>query len=42
MKMDIQIINLKEKLSAFNEYWIPEIVGELNNQFVEIAIRPDS
>ncbi|OSY89573.1 mannose-6-phosphate isomerase [Tenacibaculum holothuriorum] len=30
-------INLQSKLSTFNEYWTPKIVGELNNQFVKVA-----
>lgn len=35
--MDIQKVNLKEKLKAFTEYWSPKVVGELNNQLVKIA-----
>jgi mannose-6-phosphate isomerase-like protein (cupin superfamily) len=30
-------INLKEKLSLFNEHWTPKIVGELNGQQVKLA-----
>jgi mannose-6-phosphate isomerase-like protein (cupin superfamily) len=30
-------INLKEKLSLFNEHWTPKIVGELNGQYVKLA-----
>lgn len=35
--MEINKINLESKLETFDEYWIPKIVGELNNQFVKIA-----
>lgn len=30
-------INLKDKLSLFNEHWTPKIVGELNGQQVKLA-----
>ena len=30
-------VNLDEKLSLFNEYWSPKIVGELNGQLVKLA-----
>lgn len=32
-----QIVNLKEKLALFNEYWSPRIVGKLNGQLVKLA-----
>ena len=35
--MSIEKVNLSEKLNQVDEYWIPKIVGELNNQFVKIA-----
>lgn len=35
--MEIQKVNLVSKLSTFNEYWTPKIIGELNNQLVKIA-----
>jgi len=35
--MKIKKVNIKSKLSTFNEYWTPKIVGELNNQFVKVA-----
>lgn len=35
--MEINKINLKEKLDTFNDHWHPRIVGELNNQMVKIA-----
>jgi len=30
-------INIAQKLSLFNEYWNPKIVGELNNQQVKLV-----
>jgi mannose-6-phosphate isomerase-like protein (cupin superfamily) len=30
-------VNLTQKLSLFDEYWSPKIVGELNGQVVKIA-----
>ena len=30
-------INLSQKLSLFNDYWNPRIIGELNGQFVKLA-----
>jgi mannose-6-phosphate isomerase-like protein (cupin superfamily) len=33
----INKVNLNSKLSSFNDYWTPKIVGELNNQYVKIA-----
>jgi mannose-6-phosphate isomerase-like protein (cupin superfamily) len=30
-------VNLAEKLSLFDEYWSPQIVGELNGQQVKLA-----
>ena len=35
--MNINKVNLNEKLQTFTEHWSPKIVGELNNQFVKIA-----
>ena len=35
--MEIQKVNLKDKLSSFDEFWTPKIVGELNSQFVKLA-----
>ena len=35
--MTIKTINLKSKFDAFNEYWSPKIVGELNGQLVKVA-----
>ncbi|MDH3458454.1 MAG: cupin domain-containing protein [Gemmatimonadota bacterium] len=33
----MDVINLREKLSSFDEYWSPRIVGELNGQYVKLA-----
>ncbi len=30
-------VNLAEKLSRFDEYWSPRIVGELNDSYVKLA-----
>lgn len=33
----MQKINLKNKLSLFNDYWSPRIVGDLNDSHVKLA-----
>jgi len=33
----IKVVNIKDKLSLFKEYWNPKIVGELNNHKVQVA-----
>jgi len=35
--MEINKVNLNDKLNTFSEHWSPKIVGELNNQHVKIA-----
>ena len=30
-------VNINQRLSLFNEYWSPKIVGELNGQYVKLA-----
>jgi len=35
--MNIQKINLEEKLNSFSEHWSPKIVAELNHQLVKVA-----
>jgi mannose-6-phosphate isomerase-like protein (cupin superfamily) len=30
-------INIAEKLSCFNDYWNPRIVGELNGQYIKLV-----
>ena len=33
----MQVINLNEKFSLFNETWSPKLVGELNGQHIKLA-----
>ncbi len=33
----MDIVDLKEKFSLFDEYWKPKIAGELNGQYVKLA-----
>ena len=33
----MNIVDLKEKFSLFNEFWSPKIAGELNGQYVKLA-----
>lgn len=33
----IEKINLTDKLSRFQDYWNPKIIGELNGQFVKLV-----
>ena len=33
----VKVVNIKDKLSLFKEYWNPKTVGELNNHKVQIA-----
>ena len=33
----IEKININEKLSLFDDYWNPRVVGELNAQYVKLA-----
>lgn len=33
----MNIIDIEEKLSQFEEYWSPKVVGELNGQLVKLA-----
>ncbi|MEJ2584318.1 MAG: cupin domain-containing protein [Robiginitalea sp.] len=35
--METKKINLSEKFDAFDDYWNPRIVGELNGQLVKVA-----
>jgi len=35
--MNMKKINISEKLSLFNDFWNPRIVGELNGQQVKLA-----
>ncbi len=36
-KLEVKVINIKQKLSIFEEYWSPKIVGELNDQKVQVV-----
>src|SRR6266545_5911559 len=33
----MQKINLIQKLSSFNDYWNPRIIGDLNGQYVKLV-----
>lgn len=33
----IQVINIKDKLKLFHDYWNPKIVGQLNNHEIKVA-----
>ncbi len=33
----MNIIDIEEKLSLFDDFWSPKIVGELNGQYVKLA-----
>jgi mannose-6-phosphate isomerase-like protein (cupin superfamily) len=35
--MEIEKINLEDKLAKVHEYWKPKIVGELNDSYVKIV-----
>ena len=35
--MNLESINIQDKLSQFSDHWNPRIVGELNGQHVKIA-----
>jgi mannose-6-phosphate isomerase-like protein (cupin superfamily) len=35
--MNIEKVNVADKLTSFKEYWSPKIVGELNQQLVKVA-----
>ena len=35
--MEIQKINISQKLSMFTDHWNPRIIGELNGQAVKLA-----
>ncbi len=36
-KINMEKINLAEKLQLFNEYWSPKIIGEINDSYVKVA-----
>jgi mannose-6-phosphate isomerase-like protein (cupin superfamily) len=33
----MSVVNLQEKLSRFEDYWNPRIVGELNDSYIKVA-----
>jgi len=35
--MEIEKVNLEEKLGLFSAHWSPKVIGELNGQLVKIA-----
>lgn len=35
--MEIQVVNMREKLSRFSEYWDPKIIGEINDTYVKLV-----
>ncbi len=40
MKTDssqVKVVNIKEKLSLFTEYWNPKIVGEMNDHKIQVV-----
>lgn len=37
ISMEIQKVNIAEKLNLFSDHWNPRIVGELNGQHVKLA-----
>jgi mannose-6-phosphate isomerase-like protein (cupin superfamily) len=32
-----EVVNLGQKLSTFDEPWVPKVVGELNGQYVKVV-----
>jgi len=36
-RSSIQKVNLNAKLTLFNDYWSPKIIGELNDSYVKLA-----
>lgn len=34
---EVKVVNIKEKLSLFKEFWNPKIVGELNDHKVQVV-----
>lgn len=33
----MSVVNIAQKLSLFNEYWSPKIIGEFNNQKIQVV-----
>lgn len=34
---EVKVVNIKKKLSLFKKYWSPKIVGEFNDQKVQVV-----
>jgi mannose-6-phosphate isomerase-like protein (cupin superfamily) len=34
--VNVEKVNLAQKFTVFNEYWVPYIVGELNDSYVKV------
>ena len=37
MSRALDAVNLDDKLTKFEETWVPKVVGELNGQYVKVA-----
>jgi mannose-6-phosphate isomerase-like protein (cupin superfamily) len=35
--LNIDKVSINEKLSTFNEYWNPHIIGDLNGQYIKVV-----
>ena len=35
--MEIEKINIREKLDSFNDYWNPKVAGKLNGQLIKLV-----
>ena len=35
-RANLEKINIAQKFTLFNEYWVPHIVGELNESYVKV------
>jgi mannose-6-phosphate isomerase-like protein (cupin superfamily) len=35
--VDVNVVNLAQKLSLFNDYWSPKIAGELNDSYLKLV-----
>src|SRR5208337_4560549 len=35
--VNLEKVNIAQKFTRFNEYWVPYIVGELNGSYVKVA-----
>ncbi len=37
MKKNVEVVNVGQKLSLFNDLWSPKIIAELNDNYVKLA-----